>query len=322
MVGNLIALVVLLALLVLAAWLVRRAWRAKRWFIRWPAVVLSGLLTLLLALIAGLGGIGMVKVYAPRSVALADVKVAGTPEQIARGEHIANVMCADCHAANQQLPMSGGINLSDQFGLPLGLIVPVNLTPAGPVKDWSDGEIIRAIRQGTDRSGHPLFAMSGIAEQFSNFSDDDVQAIVAYLRNQPPVQNVTPEESLSFIALLLEGAGLVPDVPARTGPISAPPKGPTVEYGKYIISYAGCNSCHGKTFTGGEGGLAPVGPNLTVIVPKWTREEFIKTLRTGVDPTGHHVSDVMPWKSFARLDDVELSAVYEYLHGLTPTVKP
>ena len=37
----------------------------------------------------------------------------------------------------------------------------VNLTPAGPLKDWSDGEIFRAIRNGIDRDGQVLFAMSG-----------------------------------------------------------------------------------------------------------------------------------------------------------------
>ena len=114
----------------------------------------------------------------------------------------------------------------------------------------------------------------------------------------------------------------MPDAPERSGAITAPPKAATAEYGKYIISYAGCNSCHGKDFTGGTpGGLSPVGPNLTGIVPKWTREEFIKTLRTGVDPSGHQLSDLMPWKYRGRLDDEELTAVYEFLHGLTPVVK-
>lgn len=34
------------------ALLTRRAWRVKRWFFRWPAILLAGLLTLLLALVS------------------------------------------------------------------------------------------------------------------------------------------------------------------------------------------------------------------------------------------------------------------------------
>ncbi len=67
--------------------------------------------------------------------------------------------------------------------------------------------------------------------------------------------------------------------------------------------------------------MPPFAPNLTLIVPKWTRDEFFKTMRTGVDPTGHQINPPMPWKQIGRLDDIELAALYEYLHGLTPVVK-
>src|SRR5919199_5615532 len=187
MIGNLIALVVLIALVILFAWLTRRAWRAKRAWVKFPGITLAGLVTLLVALVAIIAGIGMWKVYVQRNVPVAQVKVAGTPEQIARGEHIANVMCAECHNVTGQLPLNGGRNMSDQFNIPLGNVVPVNLTPAGPLKDWSDGEIIRAIRQGIDKNGRPLFVMLGVSQEFGNFSDDDAQALVAYLRNTPAV---------------------------------------------------------------------------------------------------------------------------------------
>ncbi|HET6315749.1 MAG TPA: hypothetical protein VFG86_04780 [Chloroflexota bacterium] len=62
MLGNLIGLVALIALVVLFAWLTFRAWHAKRWFVKWPLVVLSGLLTLLLALSSAVAGAGTWKV--------------------------------------------------------------------------------------------------------------------------------------------------------------------------------------------------------------------------------------------------------------------
>jgi hypothetical protein len=45
-------------------------------------------------------------------------------------------------------------------------------------------------------------------------------------------------------------------------------------------------------------------------------EQFMTTLRTGKDPSGHELKPPMPWKSTGRLDDVELTALYEYLVSL------
>ena len=51
MLTNVISVLVLVALIVLFAWLVRRSWGSKRAFVKWPGLVLSGLLTLLLVLV-------------------------------------------------------------------------------------------------------------------------------------------------------------------------------------------------------------------------------------------------------------------------------
>ncbi|MCA1553698.1 MAG: cytochrome c, partial [Chloroflexi bacterium] len=161
MLGNLIALLILVALVVLFAWLTRRAWRAKRWFVKWPALVLSGLLTLLLALITILTAKGMYTFYASYPVPAAHVSIAGTPEQVARGEHLAAVMCATCHSINGQLPLSGGFNLSDDAGLPLGDLYAPNITPAGVLKNMSDDELWRILRTGIDARGRLTF-MAGV----------------------------------------------------------------------------------------------------------------------------------------------------------------
>jgi hypothetical protein len=65
--------------------------------------------------------------------------------------------------------------------------------------------------------------------------------------------------------------------------------------------------------TGGvQGQLAPIGPGLNLI-SEWSLQEFITTLRTGIDPSGHDLSNKMPWRPIGRMDDEELGAVYEYL---------
>jgi mono/diheme cytochrome c family protein len=191
------------------------------------------------------------------------------------------------------------------------------LTPATDLKDWSDGEILRAIREGVDDEGRPLVIMP--ARNLRNLSDEDVQAVVAYLRSQPAVQHETPPTNVSLLAVILTGAGLFEfDVRPVTESVTAPPQGPTVEYGQYIVGFQDCRDCHGKDLTGGKP-PAPVGPNLQVI-KDWTQEQFIKTIRTGVDPKGHQLKPVMPWKTYAKMDDVEIAAVYTYLHNL-PSVQ-
>jgi hypothetical protein len=51
-------------------------------------------------------------------------------------------------------------------------------------------------------------------------------------------------------------------------------------------------------------------------VKGWKLEEFVATMRAGVDPSGHELSKEMPWQSIGRMSDDELSAVYEYLTHL------
>ena len=62
----------------------------------------------------------------------------------------------------------------------------------------------------------------------------------------------------------------------------------------------------------------PGGPNLTLILPRWGAEDFIHTLRTGVNPYGHTLAEGMPWKQISSFaSDEDLKAIYT-LHGLTP----
>jgi len=100
------------------------------------------------------------------------------------------------------------------------------------------------------------------------------------------------------------------------GAIKAPPKSPSAQYGEYILSYQDCRECHGSKLSGGvQGQLAPIGPGLS-LVKDWTLEDFISTLRTGMDPSGHQLGKEMPWQPIGKMDNEELTAMYEYLVGL------
>jgi mono/diheme cytochrome c family protein len=314
---NILLWIILVAIAVLFGWLARRAWRARNAIVKWVGIVLSGLLSLALAAVSVIALIGLVKFYAPRNIPVQEITVTGTPEQVQRGEHLANAFCVSCHSTNNELPLTGGVDLGADFPIPLGTFVSVNLTPAGPLKDWTDGEILRALRSGVDRKGHWLVLMSNVNVRY--MSDEDLESMIAFLRSQPATDNPTqdPPDQPTFLAAVMSGAGMLPSgLPPVTGSIIAPPKGPSVAYGEYMLSFQDCRSCHGQDLKGGkEGQLAPIGPSL-IVVKGWTQEQFISTLRTGVDPSGWHLRDVMPWKAVSRLDDTELAAMYQYLAGL------
>lgn len=317
MFSNILGLLVFVAFALLFGWLALRAWRANNKILKWTGTLLSSLLALILSLASVVILIGMVKFYTPLDIPVPDLSVPLTQENIQRGEHLANSFCASCHSVNRELPLTGGMDLAKDLAVPLGSFISVNLTPAGPLKDWTDGEIFNALRHGVDRKGRSLVMMSQVRAK--NMSDADLQAIIAYLRSQPPVVNETrdPPDQVNMLALFLGGANMLPAVPpAATGVITAPPKGATVEYGEYILSFQDCRLCHGEDLKGGiEGQLGPIGWNLD-LVKKWTSEQFITTLRTGVDPNGYRLSKDMAWETYGRMDDVELEAMYLYLTSL------
>ena len=316
MIGNIVIWLVLLLVTVGLGWLAIRAFRARNGLVKWVGGVLSALLTVVLGLVTIIAAVGLVRLYAPAGTPVQALQVAGTPEQIARGEHLANTFCVECHSPTGELPMIGGVDLGKEIPLPLGQFISVNLTPGGPLANWSDGEILRILREGVAPDGQRLVMMGAVRARY--MSDEDLHSVIAYLRSQPAVDNPTPQppDSPTLLAGIMAVLGMVPSEPPVTGSITAPPEGPTAAYGEYLVSFQDCVICHGPTLEGNPTSpLVPVGANLRV-VKGWTADQFITTLRTGVDPSGHQLSDEMPWRSISRLNDLELTAIYEYLASL------
>jgi len=315
MATNILSLVILVAASSGLVWLAWRAWHARNIFARVAAGLLSSLLALILVAVSVVAAIGLVKIYAPRGGPIQDIHAQGSPQQIARGEHITQAFCASCHSTTGGMPLTGGVDMAKDLPFPLGSFVSVNLTPAGPLKNMSDGEILRVLREGADPNGRWLPIMSNVSVK--HMSDEDLMAVIAFLRSQEPVENVTqqPPDKINLLGAIMIGVGLLPMEPPVVGPITAPPMAATAEYGAYILSYQDCRTCHGPDLTGGTNPLLPRGPSLRV-VKGWTQDQFITTLRTGVNPGGHMLSDVMPWKQIGKMDDVELSALYLHLVSL------
>ena len=248
--------------------------------------------------------------YLPRPEPALNLDFVSTPATVARGEHIALTNCVACHSTNNTLPLSGGVDLGTHSPAPIGSVIPPNLTPGGALKGWSDKEIAQAIRNGQHKNGRALFAMP---TSLRNLSDEDV---VAFLRSQPAVENDTPEPVLTPLVAALVTAGVIElGAPPVAGSVVAPPKQPDAAYGKYVLSIQDCQSCHGPDLNGMPAGLGPATPSVRGVVQAWTLEQFIQTMRTGVDPIGHAIREPMPWQILGAMDDEELTALYLYLRN-------
>ena len=318
---NVICLVILLVLAAVLAVASARAWRSKNPWLRWGGVTLAGAGTAALALASLVMFAGLYKMHARRAP-VPDLKVAGTSEQIARGQAIAAAYCDACHSSAGTL--TGGRNLALHLPLPIGRLIAANLTPAGQLRQWSDGEIFRAIRNGIDADGRRLVIMS--LTNAGGLSDEDIAALIAYIRSVPAAGQPTPipPDQLNPVGLVMVGTGLLPAGHAVfTGTITAPAKAATADYGAYILSYHDCRTCHGADLNGGvPGQFGPLGPSLAV-VKDWRPDEFIAALRTGVDPYGHRIDgSVMPWRAIGKMDDEELGAIYAYLQRLPDAAAP
>ncbi len=319
---------ILIALIALFGFLTTRAWKLKKAFLKWGGVVVCGLLTMIPVALLALGLSGFAKLNAQYANPVADIKVVKTADQIARGEQLAHI-CVSCHTTNNQLPLSG-TDFGSKFGMPpMGTLYAPNLTPGGDIDRWTDGEVIRAIREGVHKSGRSLLIMPAV--DFRNLSDDDVQALVAYLRSQPATGSPTPTNQVNLLGAIFTNLSDFRTAQQPVSSVTAPQPG-TSAYGKYMVDIIGCRDCHGDQLQGrvdnGQPG-PPAGPSLTQIVPQWTEAQFMTFFNTGKLPDGASVPIItlpsgfseprMPWPMVrAATTDNELKAMYDYLHNLPP----
>lgn len=320
MLMNLIVLIILVALVALFGWLTYRAIRAKKLWVKIVGGILGAVATLLFLALTFTIGRGFTMMYLPPSALDANLKVEGTPEQIARGKYIAEVSCAGCHDPDKTGILVGGFDMSSEIPIPLGTIISQNLTPAGVLQERTDGELFRVLRHGVGKDG-ALTGYMGFMP-YRQLSDDDTKALIAYLRSQPPTpsKSNTPQGTqFNALALLFIGAGMFPLPEPVMGVVTAPAVGENAAYGKYVATFGDCRSCHGPDMLGTEPSAAdPVGvPNARPFVTQLSREQFFQMMRTGKRPDGSELK--MPWENAAKLSDADLGALYEYLKAPVET---
>jgi cytochrome c553 len=283
--------------------------------------VLKWLLILLLSLI-GLIVLGIIALNViPGSpletsfVVEAEAIVIPTDEvSVERGRHLAQAIgvCVVCHGENL-----GG---QEMVNSPvLGYIHTANLTSgAGGVGQYyTDEDWVLALRHGVAPDGHGLIFMP--TDYYYNLSDEDLSALIAYLKSLPPVDNEAADLRLNPITIAMLNAGQFGEVVrAREIDHDAPRPDPAANEGAYLLAVAGCTFCHGQDLRGGQGPEpgAPPAPDITAAGP-WgerTFDQFANTVRTGVTPDGRNINPAfMPWVGYGRMTDEELGEIWAYL---------
>jgi mono/diheme cytochrome c family protein len=268
-----------------------------------------------------------------------EIHASADPAVIERGRYLVTgpAHCVECHAA-PGTPSSGEPHLSGgfTFHLPVGTIYSRNITPdpTTGIGRYTDGEIARVLRYGVRPDGRAMLPFM----PFADLSDDDLTAVVSYLRSRPPIEHVVPPSDFNVLGRAAKAFFVEPVGPTATPPAHSP-EGATIERGKYLANtVANCNGCHtrrslrtgrpiGVTFAGGMEleshtmpGIKLITPNLTPDpatghITAWTEDQFVARFRTGVSS---QQGSPMPWSTFSRMTDDDLRALYRYLHSLPP----
>jgi mono/diheme cytochrome c family protein len=204
---NLLGLGVLIFLAYVFFTLFLKSLRSRHIAVKLLGGAVSGLLALVFVAAFGTALFGLWRTNVPRVRPASDLKVVATPELIARGESLAQ-SCIPCHSADGTPYLNGGsANLAVSWGS-YGAVYGRNLTPGGDLQGWTDGEIVRAIREGIDKSGLPLVGHP--SHSYYSLSDADAAALVAYLRSQPALRHDQPSRNLNLLALWAVAGGLLP----------------------------------------------------------------------------------------------------------------
>lgn len=284
----------------------------------------------------------------PATVEPAAIRVAMTPERIARGKYIFTLAdCDGCHSPRDWSRFAGPIVESErgqgvEFPRELGLgraIASANITsdPQTGIGAWSDGLKIRAIREGIGRDGRALNEWMPY-RRFRHMSDEDVLSLVAYLNTLVPVKHEVRRSKPLFTAYLWKRARPSESVPE-------PSRGNVREYGRYLATLGGCRGCHtasrttiGRVSYGGGrrfhlAGGTVVSPNITpdpyTGIGRWSDADWLgrvyqyrEYVERGSPKVGPENLTVMPWLGLTQVEPDDLKAIFAYLRTQKPVYRP
>ena len=109
-----------------------------------------------------------------------------------------------------------------------------------------------------------------------------------------------------------------------------------IKRGEYLAVAGDCMACHstvkGKPFAGGLPLKVPmlgtiyssnITPDPQTGIGTWTLNDFDRAVRKGVSKNGHNLYPAMPYVSYAKISDDDVTALYAYFkYGVAPVNQP
>ncbi|MCB0209082.1 MAG: c-type cytochrome [Anaerolineae bacterium] len=289
---------------------------------KWIGWIVGIVLALLIVALLGVYVISTMRLNKTYQIQLAAVTIPTGEDAVTEGgRQFLTRGCIDCHGENG----AGKMVIDDAL---VGHIMASNLTSGegGVGQSYTDIDWVRAIRHGIGPDSKPLVVMPSI--EYKNINDNDLGALIAYLKALPPVDHTPPPVTVGPLGRILLVGKIAPVLSAEQIDHNAPrpaavAKGETAEYGHYLAQT--CIGCHGEGLSGGPiPGLPPDPPDPQNLTPDhetglgdWTEADFKQVLRYGQRPNGTEVNpQKMPWPAFQHMTDEEISALWLYLQSI------
>ncbi len=297
----------------------------KKWIQRIAVTLLALVLLAGGAVFAGLQ-LADRKMQRKVEVAVQPVALRTDAQSLERGKYLfASRGCVDCHGANG----AGKVFVDDaKSGV---RIKGPNISP-GPgsvVARYQPQDWVRAIRHGVDPTGRPLMVMP--SEDYNRFTDEDLAALVGYVRALPPAPGGGADVQLPLPARVLYGFGAIQDAAGKIDHAKPPPQpvaeAVSLQHGAYVANM--CLGCHGPQLTGGRipGGppdwppAANLRPGAGTGMAAYADAQALLTLfKTGKRADGSAVK-VMPFESLREMSETDVRALHLYLRSLQPVAK-
>lgn len=256
---------------------------------------------------------------------------------VQQGQYLAEITgCIGCHTPiderGQAIPDMVG---AGGYPFPLGeqgIVFTKNITPDEEtgVGSWTDEELKAAITTGVSPDGlhqHPIMPYL----YFNKMAEDDLNAIVAWIRSLPPIKNEVPRQEILQVG----------PIPRIDPPQTAPDPSDTEARGQYLFSaLLACSDCHTPLdaetqtpvqdmyFAGGQPYEGPWGivyaanitPHEETGIGSWSDGEIERIFRSGIRPDGRLVV-LMPWYDYQNFTADDMQAVIYYLRNSVPPVE-
>jgi hypothetical protein len=288
-------------------------------------------------------------VLSPKSRPAPNVSAPTSAEAVLRGKYLVDHVagCLGCHSPVQEDKpgdrivegrAGAGRDFGEFPGAPFRLRAP-NLTPDKEtgIGAWTDGEVLRAMREGVGRNGRPLFPQMPYRTYARTLADDDALAIIAYLRTLAPIKNDAGVTDVNFpVSMFVRAA----PKPLEASPPPAPSASDKLARGRWLLDVCSCRDCHdsvngrhepipGKGLAGGQPFPLPRGMGTAIAanitsdkatgIGAYSDDDLRRALNEGKGKSGRLLY-TMPWSYYGGMTAEDKDALIAALREVPPVV--